>query len=174
LESERSEAIVQLLTDYQQRLYVYILSLVGNPTDADEILQNTNLTIWRKAHEFQFGTSFSAWACRMAYYEVLAFRKQRGRSRLSFDQELLETLATEAAERAETFDARRRALAKCLQKLSQRDRDLVVGRYKSGGSVAALAAEIGRTVQAVYQALHRVRSALLLCVRRTMAIEERA
>jgi RNA polymerase sigma-70 factor, ECF subfamily len=87
---------------------------------------------------------------------------------------LLETLATEAAERTETFDARRRALAKCLQKLSPRDRDLVVGRYRSGGSVAALAAEIGRTVQAVYQALHRVRSALLLCVRRTMAIEERA
>src|SRR5262249_18112849 len=156
----------------QQRLYVYILSLIGNPTDADEILQNTNLVIWRKSSEFRFGTSFSAWAFRLAYFEVLAFRKQRGRSKLSFDQELLETLAEEAAQRTEGFDIRRRALAKCLEKLSERDRDLVVRRYKEGGSATAISEEIGRTVQAVYQALHRVRTTLLLCIRRAIAVEE--
>jgi RNA polymerase sigma-70 factor (ECF subfamily) len=174
MEPRDTEAIVQLLTENQQRLYVYILSLVGNPTDADEVLQNTNLVLWRKASEFQIDASFIAWACRVAYFEVLAFRKQRGRSRLNFDQELLETLAQEAAERSGEFDARRRALAKCLEKLSERDRDLVIRRYREGGSAPAIAAEIGRTVQAVYQALHRVRTNLLECIRRALAIEERA
>src|SRR4051812_12731478 len=100
-DSQRTEAIVQLLTEHQQKLYVYILSLLGNPTDADEVLQNTNLVLWRKAADFHFGTCFSAWACRLAYYEVLAFRKQRGRSRLNFNQELLDTLAEEAVDRVE-------------------------------------------------------------------------
>ena len=102
------------LTENQRALYVYILGLVANPTDADEVLQEANLVLWRKAVEFQPGTNFAAWAFRVAHFEVLAFRKRRGRERLSFEPELMETLAAESAARADSFEARRRALAQCL------------------------------------------------------------
>jgi RNA polymerase sigma-70 factor (ECF subfamily) len=170
---DRTEEFVQLLTEHQRRLYVYIFSLLGNGADADEVLQETNLALWRKSSVFERGSSFSAWACRVAFYEVLALRKRRGRERLSFDPQLLETLATESALRADNFDAQRRALARCMSKLSDKDRDLLVRRYELGNSAAAVAEQVGRTAQATYQALHRIRMSLSLCIRRTLAAEER-
>ncbi len=172
-EPDRTEEFVQLLTEHQRRLYVYIFSLLGNGADADEVLQETNLALWRKLSAFERGSSFSAWACRVAYFEVLAFRKRRGQERVSFDPELLETLAAESAARADNFDARRRALAHCVSKLSAKDRDLLVRRYELGNSAAAVAEQLGRTAQATYQALHRIRMSLSLCIRRTLAAEER-
>lgn len=172
-DSQRTEQFVRLLTEHQRALHVHILGLVLNPTDTDEVLQETNLVLWRKAHDFQPGTNFAAWAFRVAHFEVLAFRKRKGRERLSFEPELLETLAEESAARASGFDARRRALAACLSKLSDRDRDLLVRRYATGNSAAAIADQVGRSVQATYQALHRIRRALSQCMRRTLAAEER-
>lgn len=172
--AQRTEQFVQLLTEHQRRLYAYVVSLLGNAADADEVLQETNLALWRKLDTFQPGSSFAAWASRVAYYEVLAFRKRRGRDRLSFEPELLETLAAESAARLEQFEARRRALAHCLTKLSARDRDLLARRYEAGNSAAAVAQQLGRTAQATYQALHRIRLNLSLCIRRTLAAEERA
>lgn len=171
---ERTEQFVQLLTEHQRRLYAYVFSLLGNAADADEVLQETNLALWRKLDAFQPGSSFGAWSARVAYFEVLGFRKRRGRERLSFEPELLETLAAESAARLDQFDARRRALAHCLTKLSPRDRDLLARRYELGNSAAEVAEQLGRTAQATYQALHRIRLNLSLCIRRTLAAEERA
>ncbi len=173
-QTERAEQFVRLLTEHQRALYVHILSLLFDPTDADEVLQETNLVLWRKSSEFRPGSSFAAWAFRVAHFEVLAFRKRRGRERLSFEPELLETLAEESAARADGFETRRRALAQCLAKLSERDRDLLVRRYAAGSSAVTIAGQVGRTVQATYQALHRIRAALSQCMRRTLAAEERA
>lgn len=169
-----TEQFVQLLTEHQRQLYAYVVSLLGNTADADEVLQETNLALWRKLDTFQPGSSFVAWASRVAWFEVLAFRKRRGRDRLSFEPELLETLAAESAVRLEGFEAQRRALAHCLTKLSAGDRDLLARRYELGNSAAAVAEQLGRTAQATYQALHRIRLNLALCIRRTLAAEERA
>jgi RNA polymerase sigma-70 factor (ECF subfamily) len=173
-EPQRTEQFVRLLTEHQRALYVYILGLVANPTDADEVLQEANLVLWRKSVDFEPGTNFAAWAFRVAHFEVLAFRKRRGRERLSFEPDLLATLAEESAARADSFEARRRALAQCLSKLTDRDRDLLLRRYSTGNSAATIAGQVGRTVQATYQALHRIRTSLSLCMRRTLAAEERA
>ena len=53
-----SDAFVQLLTEFQSRLYVYILSVVANDRSANDILSDTNATLWQKREEFQIGTSF--------------------------------------------------------------------------------------------------------------------
>ncbi len=173
-EPQRAEQFVRLLTESQRLLYVHILGLLASSADADEVLQETNLVLWRKAADFQPGSNFVAWACRVAYFEVLAFQKRRGWERLSFEPQLLEKLASESADRADHFDARRQALALCLSKLSPRDRDLILRRYQSSNSAAAIAGQVGRTVQATYQALHRIRTGLSICIRRTLAAEERS
>ena len=175
----KTEEFVGLLTENQRRLYVYILSLLGNPTDADEVLQDVNLVLWRKSDEFTPGTNFVAWALKTAYFEVLAFRKKRRREQLRFEPELVETLADEAAAEIDSFEHKRRALSVCMAKLSERDRGLLNLRYGLGNTAAAasigdLAAQVGRTVHATYQALHRIRGSLLECMRRRIAAEERS
>ena len=66
-----SNEFVSLLTASQRRLYAFICTLVIDRTDADEVLQETNLALWEQAERFEAGTDFVAWACRVAHYKVL-------------------------------------------------------------------------------------------------------
>jgi RNA polymerase sigma-70 factor (ECF subfamily) len=65
----------------QRRLYAYILTILPNLSDADDVLQDTNAVLLRKRTQFVAGTEFGAWACRVAYFEVLALRRKRQRER---------------------------------------------------------------------------------------------
>lgn len=169
---ERPEAdreFVQEFTRSQRRLYLYILSQVGRPSDAEEILQETNLIVWRKAGQFELGTNFFAWSSRIAMYEVLKFRERRGREKLRFSPEFVETIAAEAAEAGDYWENRRAALAVCLGKLRPKDRELIEQRYAEGENGIRVAEQMGRPINSVYQSLGRIRRALIECVNRQLA-----
>ena len=168
-ESGPGPDFVQEFTAAQRRLYLFILSQVGRPTDAEEVLQNTNLVIWRKAAQFASGTSFFAWSSRIATYEVLKLRERRGRDKLRFTPEFVELIAKDAAEAAEDWEERRKALSNCLSKLRPRDRELIERRYAPGENGKSAAEDLGRPVNAVYQSLGRIRRTLLECVNRQLA-----
>jgi len=160
---------VQEFTRNQRRLYLFILSQVGRPTDAEEVLQNTNLVVWRKAALFTPGTSFFAWSSRIATYEVLKLRERRGRDKLRFSPEFIEVIAHDASEAGEEWEERRKALSDCLGKLRPRDRELIERRYAPGENGKSAAEDLGRPVNAVYQSLGRIRRTLLECVNRHLA-----
>ena len=166
---ESDREFVQEFTRVQRRLYLYILSQVGRPTDAEEILQETNLVIWRKSRQFVLGTNFFAWSSRIAMYEVLKFRERRGREKLRFSREFVETIAVEAAESGEYWETRRAALAVCLDKLRPRDRELIEQRYAEGENGIRVAEQLGRPINSVYQSLGRIRRNLLECINRQLA-----
>lgn len=170
----QTEQFVRLLGKHQQRVYAFILTLVPNWTEAEEVLQETNTVLWRKFSEFDLQTDFTRWACQVAYYEVLKYRARQKHDRLVFSEEFLSAVSTDTMEMSEELDSQRLALAACQEKLSERDRDLLDRRYQHGATVERVAVEVGRSTDAVYKALKRIRSALLECVRRTMAAEERS
>ncbi len=167
-----TEQFVRRLTEYQSRLYAYILAVLGEPDAVGDVLQDANVAIWRKAAEFAEGTDFWAWTSRIAHYEVLAYRKRRRRNRLVFDEALLEDIAVEAARQAGSMDADLVALYRCMERLSQLDQDLLRGRYTPGGSVRRLAELRGKSAGAVSQALYRIRAELADCVEQTLKEEE--
>lgn len=142
---------------------------VGRPTDAEEILQETNLVVWRKADRFTPGTSFFAWSSRIATFEVLKHRERRGREKLRFTPEFIDAIARDAAEASENWEERRRALSACLGKLRPRDRELVERRYAPGENGKSVAEDLGRPINAVYQSLGRIRRTLMECVNRQLA-----
>ena len=169
----RSEQFVRDLTDHQSRLYAYILAILGDPNAVGDVLQDTNVAIWRKADDYVEGTHFWAWVSRIAYFEVLAYRKRRQRDRLIFDDSLLEDIAAEAVAQAGPLGADLAALHRCTEKLSQLDQDLVRGRYTPGGSVKLLAQSRGKTAGAISQALYRIRAELADCVELELETEDR-
>ena len=57
--------------------------------------------------------------------------------------------------------------------LSDLQRNLIMRRYGSQGSVQTVAREYGRTPGAISQSLHRIRAALLKCIEHQMALFER-
>ena len=115
------------------------------------------------------GTNFAAWACKIAYYQVLTFRKRRSQSRLCFSDALVEQLADGAVERLARANDEAEALDLCMEKLSVDDRELLELRYEPGATVEVIARQIGRSTKAVYNALGRIRTWLLECVERAAA-----
>lgn len=168
------ERFLQSVIDHQSRLYGFVLALLANRDLADEILQEVNLTLLRKEADYQPETTFFAWACQIAFYQVLTFRKRRQRDALVFDEELLEMLAVEA-ERASHVepDEQKRALRHCLKTLPAQHRELIARRYR-GTSVIALSAESGRSTAAVSQTLYRLRAILKRCIERTLTRDAEA
>ena len=169
-----SEEFVRLLTEAQGPVYGYILTLIPDRSRARDLLQETNITLWKKAATFEEGTNFNAWACKVAYFHVLAFRRKMAREKLVFDDDILDYLAERNDERLEEDAAlaRNRALQRCLQKLPEHHRKLVEARYQPGASVQGIAAEQGRTVGSISQTLYRIRHNLMACIEKTLAAEQ--
>jgi RNA polymerase sigma-70 factor, ECF subfamily len=169
---DSSVQFVRQLADVQRGLYAYILQLLPNRTDADDVLQATNLVMWSKRAEFLEGTDFSAWAARIAYYEVLTCRKRTHRDKLRFDDALVEQLAREATAETGQMDSILRMLRTCMEKLSPSDRDLIRLQYTDDLPPREIAARVGRSPGAIAQAMHRIRMSLLKCIDETKAVEE--
>lgn len=156
-------ALVRELTSSQNSLYAYVFSLVSNREVAQEILQETNLVICEKASEFEPGTHFLTWACTIARYKVLAFRRDVAREKLAFGDELMDQLAVVDAREFELED-RMIALERCLEKLSPRQRELIAERYQPSVTMDTLATRLGRAKQSLAVTLHRIRQTLLECL----------
>ena len=172
--SSPSAEFVGQISRVQRALYAFVFSLLRHAADADDVLQETNLVLWRKCGEYQPGTDFLAWAFRVAHFQVLAHRKRGQRAREHFDDDLLAQLAAEAEEHRADFEPRRRALTECLQKLPDAQRSLIARRYEPEGCVNDLAAERGSTPKAVSELLRRIRHTLLHCIERNLANGEPA
>ncbi|TWT42894.1 sigma-70 family RNA polymerase sigma factor [Botrimarina hoheduenensis] len=165
---DQHDQFVMLVIDSQQRLFAYTLSLVLDRERARDIVQQTNLVLLEKEADFRHGTDFFAWAARVAYYEVLADRRRRYRDRHLFSDDLLAMIAEESSKIAGALEDRAEALQLCLRKLSGEHRDLLLQRYRPGGSVAAIAESMGKTPGAISAVLHRLRAGLVDCVERRL------
>ena len=170
---QKAEMFARLLGRCQRKVFLYALGLIHNAADAEDVLQETNVVLWRKFDEYQPGTSFESWACRVAYFEVLKCRERVARERRVFSGHLVDTLAQDAEKLADEFDDRRDALEGCLTKLRDVDRTLVLKRYRPGANTRGLAEATGRSVQGTRKSLHRIRMTLLECIERTLAAEGR-
>lgn len=162
------EKIVGLIARHQAELHRYILSLLPDRMLADDVLQETNLVLWRKAAEYDPAQSFLPWALTIAFYQVKAARRDAGRDRHVFDDSLVEILAAEHGE-AEAAGELEQALEKCLRELSEKQRQLILARYEPGASVQDLAAERNQTPTALSLVLLRIRKALENCIERKLA-----
>lgn len=172
-DAETVEAFMKLFAVHRRRLFQYILALLPNVQDAEEVLQETNIILWRKFHQYQAGTNFLAWAMRVAQLEVLKYRRQQhSRGAMPLDESVMDRLAADAEDNAEELDAVREALQQCLRKLSPPDRKLVDWRYGAGARGKDVAAELGRPANSVYKSLGRIRQMLLECITRTLRLAE--
>ena len=166
---DETDRLTALITDCQHGLYRYICSLVYRPDDAADVLQETNLALWRDPQRSLAVAEFRPWAYRVAYHQVLAYRKRTSRDRLCFDESLLSQLAEVAQARAEPATSYQEGLRSCSRKLPSRNRQLLAMRYTSALSLQSMADQLGSSVAAVSQSLGRIRSVLLKCIRDLLA-----
>jgi RNA polymerase sigma-70 factor (ECF subfamily) len=166
---DRHERFVRLLNAAHDRLVAYLVSLLGNHHDAEDVFQQASVTMWRRFDTFEPGTNFDAWATKVAFYESREFRRLEARERFQFSDTLLETLAAERLPDLEHTDARMAALEHCMGKLDDSSRALVEAAYFEEGSIRTLAAQLGRAPQTLYNKLNLLRRMLAECIERRLA-----
>ena len=168
---DRPGEFVKLLTAHQRDLYAYINTLlVGNIATSD-VLQDTNLDLWKRLDDYDFKRAFLPWAYGFAFQRVMAFRKTRSRSRLIFNDEVLQYISDAYVSDSISADVRIAALQKCLDKLKGKQNQLVRERYLSRTSVKAMATRLGSTASQISARLYRIRRTLAKCVEATLAEE---
>jgi RNA polymerase sigma-70 factor (ECF subfamily) len=170
-DADRLDEVLELFAQYQRSLYLYIHSLLTNPADADEALQETNIVVWRKFEQFQPGSDFRAWVFRIAFFEVRKLCERRRRQGLAFSEEMLDQLAVASQQRAADLEARTQRLNECVEKLRPNDRDLVGRVYGQAIEVPQLAIQMGREQTSIYRSLRRIRQLLLDCIEGNLGTE---
>jgi RNA polymerase sigma-70 factor (ECF subfamily) len=150
----------------QRHLFGFILSVVPNLNEAEEIFQETCLVLWKKAGEFDAQREFRPWACGVAMNVIRNRRAKHVRDRHVFNESLVAQIAEVQETQRHWLDDRMASLAQCLERLSQSQRKLLDRAYGEERSGAELAALEGITVNALHQRLTRIRQRLFECVNR--------
>ena len=164
-----SSEFIHLMSVSQINIYAYIMSIVGNASDTDDIMQNTSAFMWERFSEFEDGTDFVAWGISIAYFKIKEFRKQQRRHQLS--DEAMELIHKKAQQNLSDTNLYVEKLKTCLSKLAPSDQTLVKLHYELGDSVKRVSDCIHKSVQAVYLRLSKVHGMLSRCIKRAI-IEE--
>ncbi len=157
-----AEQVQMLFVRNEGAIRAFVRALQPSLADADDVLQETFLTVSRKAASFQPGTNFVAWACGIARLKVLENFRQRKRANVLSEAALI-ALAKEAPA-AETTCLREEALSRCIEKLAPKSRDLLWRRYSGRQDSDEMADGLGMTSTAVRVALSKARAFLRDCV----------
>lgn len=81
--SDKEEGFRQLVIKYQQRLYEVIRRKTTSHEDADDVLQNTFLKVFRHIKSFEGRSELYTWLYRIACNEVIDFQKRQSRIKTS-------------------------------------------------------------------------------------------
>lgn len=166
------EEFVTELTANQPAIHALIVSLMPGDPAVDDVLQQTNLTLWRKRESYRSGTNFRAWAFECARWTMRAHFKEQGRkSWLVVDDELARAVSERMIERLPKVPGESQAMLRiCLGKLREADRDLLLSHYEEGRSLAQCAALTGRSAASLKVTLFRLRAALRRCMTSRLAL----
>ena len=168
----KSNLFFSLYDSVHLRLYSFLLLLVHNQSDAEDILQETASTMWQKFDEFEEGTNFGAWAVSIAHYKALEFMKKNKRSRMVFKEEYYDQISTHARQSNEDLGDRIQVMKQCLSKLSDKDKKLLVMRYKKNIPLKRISKMTGRSSSGICQSFSRIIALLRSCVSRRLAARE--
>ncbi len=111
--ADPTEAYVRLLSQHDRWLATYVYSLVVGAADADDILQEVKVTMWKQFAKFELGSNFRAWARTIATHQILNYRRaEKKRPATTLDKDFIEAVAAEIDRRG-----RARSADGCTEKL---------------------------------------------------------
>jgi RNA polymerase sigma-70 factor (ECF subfamily) len=165
---------VQLFARHEAGLRTFVRSLLPTWTDTDEVMQEVSIVLWKKFDQFDPSTEFIRWAAVIARYEVLHYRRSKARDRHVLSEDVMELLAKEAVETVAAPSDRRAALEKCLAKVPEARRTLLLQAYRANATIKDVAEQAGTTPTALYKTLARLRANLYTCIRANLRSGELA
>jgi RNA polymerase sigma-70 factor (ECF subfamily) len=144
-----------LLQTYQERLYWQIRKHVLTHDDADDVLQNVFIKVFKGIHNFRGDSKLSSWLYRIAYNESMTHLTKRSKELQISTNELKDYLVSQLE--ADVYfcgDEATLALQKALLQLPERQKEIFNYRYFDELKFKEIASILGLTEGAVKASYH--------------------
>jgi RNA polymerase sigma-70 factor (ECF subfamily) len=161
------ELFLKNFLKHNKLLFGFIVAMVPNHTDAEDILQETAIILWNKFDAYEPGTNFYAWAKQVAKNKVYEYYKTQKRFN-STDLKFLEIIQEINEPMLDTLEQRMAALRGCVSKLDRRDVLLIQARFQKNLSLKKLAEQNNQSVHTLYKRLAHVFALLRTCTQKTL------
>lgn len=164
---ESKDTFLKLFLRHNNHLFSFIITLVPNYSDAEDLLQETASLMWEKFDTYRPNTNFWAWARQIARYKISNYYRTR-KQEFRLDETLLDTLCTANEKVTKNFNERKAALTGCLKKLNVEDLKLIQMKYFHKESFADIARHTNRSLHTLYKRVSFIYFLLQSCIRKTL------
>jgi RNA polymerase sigma-70 factor (ECF subfamily) len=164
IRSGQTHYFQQLVDRYQARIYATVVAMLGNRQDAEDVVQETFMTAYRKLHQFQQKSSFYTWLYRISFNLAIDLQRKGGKAKKVFSNHFTDdaplTLHPSAADSPEHFaiqNERSAMVRRALQQLDTDRRNIIAMRDIEGLDYSEIAVVLDLPIGTVRSRLHRAR-----------------
>jgi RNA polymerase sigma-70 factor (ECF subfamily) len=170
------DSFAEVVRRYHRQLYYFVIGKVSDDTEAEDIVQKTFITAYRKLNTFDPSQVLFNWLrgialghCRNQWrsYERQARLRQRLVDARRGELEIARLNDTSIESESKTS-----LLRECLSKLSEHEQETVTLRFVQGLSLKQIGDATKKNAEAVRFFLFRIRLRLRNCVKSKLALQE--
>ena len=167
--SDTGKEFARLLSKHRNSIYSFILTLVANWSDAEDLMQETAEVMWSKYHQSKPINDFLSWSLAIAKNKALNFHRQNKKRKTYLSPDAINDIADITSKRSKDLDRRIEALKKCVKKIPEDHRRFLKMRYEHEAPLRILAEHFNKSITAVYKTMGKIHKILLECIRRNLA-----
>jgi RNA polymerase sigma-70 factor (ECF subfamily) len=176
VQGSSTEAFCELVQKYQARVRTFLGRYVQNKAIVDDLAQETFLSAYQSLATYDHRKSMSPWLLGIARNRALMYFRDEHNRRARETRASISTLANWWASQIEmddfaqeTHENELAALETCVKGLPRNSSSLIREYYFRGRTAAEIAFEGGKTENAIWVTMLRLREALRRCVETRLA-----
>lgn len=154
-----NEAIIEIIEEYRPGLQLYLLSLTGNISDAEDMTQETFVKLFTKKPKFKEQASFRTWLYTIGRNITLNFIKRQSKLSLLGEKEACEE-DTKTLEEMYIADENKIIVHRAMEKLRSEYREILWLTYFEDFSNRESAEVLNKNIHSVEMLISRARKAL--------------
>lgn len=158
----------EIIERYQRKLFSYLYRLVHHRDEAEDLLQNVFIKVYKHSHDFDSQRKFSSWVYRIAHNEAVNFLKRRAKKIFIYWEDIVLTKDKMEAERGGESASDpwlvkeiKKEVRESIEKLPPKYKDILVMRYFQEKSYREISKILKKPVNTVGTLINRAKRNLL-------------
>ena len=159
-----NEKFTRYWTKVQPVVRGYVNSIIWDFHEAEDVVQDVAVILLKKFEEYDEKRPFQHWALGVARNRVLNLCRSHKRSRVTFSQELVESVADVYEEILPELSQRTILLRECITNIKGKNREVLMLCYEGALKPRQIAKRLGLPGGTIRAILARMRGALRRCI----------